>query len=95
MFDVPLLIAPLAAFLIGLCAVPTVRRIALAVGFVDNPDQRRKLHECADPARRRYRGLVGDLVRLGHQPARFLAPRARGAAGRGLVPRGPGARVTS
>ena len=41
---IPILIAPLAAFLIGLCAVPTVRRMALACGFLDNPDRRRKLH---------------------------------------------------
>lgn len=39
-----LLIAPLSAFLIGLCAIRTVRRVALAVGFVDRPDLRRKLH---------------------------------------------------
>jgi len=44
MLDIRILIAPLAAFLIGLCAVPTVRRIALACGFLDNPDRRRKLH---------------------------------------------------
>jgi UDP-GlcNAc:undecaprenyl-phosphate GlcNAc-1-phosphate transferase len=45
MLDIPtILIAPLAAFLIGLCAVPAVRRIALACGFLDNPDLRRKLH---------------------------------------------------
>ena len=44
MLNMPIVIAPLAAFLIGLCAVPTVRRIALACGFLDNPDRRRKLH---------------------------------------------------
>ncbi len=44
MLDIRILIAPLAAFLIGLCAVPTVRRIALACGFLDSPDRRRKLH---------------------------------------------------
>ena len=44
MLGIPILIAPLAAFLIGLCAVPSVRRIALACGFLDNPDRRRKLH---------------------------------------------------
>ncbi|MBV8313821.1 MAG: undecaprenyl/decaprenyl-phosphate alpha-N-acetylglucosaminyl 1-phosphate transferase [Planctomycetaceae bacterium] len=44
-----LLVAPLAAFLIGLCAIRAVRRIALAVGFVDSPDRRRKLHEAPIP----------------------------------------------
>ena len=44
MLDLPVVIAPLAAFLIGLCAVPTVRRMALAYGFLDNPDRRRKFH---------------------------------------------------
>ena len=44
MLNMPTVLAPLTAFLIGLCAVPTVRRIALSRGFVDNPDQRRKLH---------------------------------------------------
>src|SRR5580693_5375056 len=44
MLDSPLLIAPLAAFLIGLCAVPIIRRLALACGFMDNPDRWRKLH---------------------------------------------------
>ena len=44
MLDMPIVMAPLAAFLIGLCAVPAVRRIALACGFLDNPDRRRKLH---------------------------------------------------
>jgi UDP-GlcNAc:undecaprenyl-phosphate/decaprenyl-phosphate GlcNAc-1-phosphate transferase len=46
MLDIPLLIliAPLSAFLIGLVAVPAVRRAALARGFVDSPDLRRKLH---------------------------------------------------
>jgi UDP-GlcNAc:undecaprenyl-phosphate GlcNAc-1-phosphate transferase len=41
---VPLLIAPLAAFLIGVCAVPAIGRIALVCGFLDNPDPRRKFH---------------------------------------------------
>jgi len=45
MFDRSYLVAPLAAFLIGVCALRTVRRIALAVGFVDHPDRWRKLHE--------------------------------------------------
>ncbi len=44
MLDKPIVIAPFAAFVIGLCAVPTVRGIALARGFLDNPDRRRKLH---------------------------------------------------
>ncbi len=43
------LVAPLAAFLIGLCALRIVRGIALAVGFVDNPDRWRKLHEAPIP----------------------------------------------
>ena len=45
MLDMPLVIAPLAAFLIGLCFVPTVRRMALACRFLDNPDRWRKLHD--------------------------------------------------
>src|SRR5208337_1013904 len=49
MLDVPLVIAPFAAFLIGVCALRTVRRIALAVRFVDNPDRWRKLHEAPIP----------------------------------------------
>ena len=44
MLNMPEVIAPLVAFLIGLGAIPTVRRIALAFGFLDNPDRRRKLH---------------------------------------------------
>lgn len=44
MFDRWYLVAPLAAFLIGLCAFRIVRLIALAVGFVDHPDHWRKLH---------------------------------------------------
>ena len=40
----PFLVALVAAFLIGLCAVWAVRRVALAIGFLDNPDRRRKLH---------------------------------------------------
>ncbi len=49
MFNQLHLIAPLAAFLIGVCALWSVRRIALAVGFVDNPDRWRKLHEAPIP----------------------------------------------
>src|SRR4051812_24413033 len=49
MLHFPLLIAPLAASLIGLGAILAVRRIALAVGFVDNPDLWRKLHEAPIP----------------------------------------------
>lgn len=49
MLNLSLLLAPLAAFLIGLCAIRTIRRIALAVGFVDYPDRRRKLHEAPIP----------------------------------------------
>ena len=49
MFQRWYLVAPLAAFLIGVCALWTVRRIALAVGFVDNPDRWRKLHEAPIP----------------------------------------------
>ena len=45
MLNLTILVAPLAAFVIGLGAVWTVRRIALAVGFVDHPDRWRKLHE--------------------------------------------------
>jgi UDP-GlcNAc:undecaprenyl-phosphate GlcNAc-1-phosphate transferase len=44
MLDIPIWIAALAAFVIGLCAVPAVRRMALAYGFLDIPDRRRKLH---------------------------------------------------
>jgi UDP-GlcNAc:undecaprenyl-phosphate/decaprenyl-phosphate GlcNAc-1-phosphate transferase len=42
--DIPILSAFLAAFLIGLCAVPIIRRTALAFGFLDHPDRWRKLH---------------------------------------------------
>jgi UDP-GlcNAc:undecaprenyl-phosphate GlcNAc-1-phosphate transferase len=49
MFDRWYLVAPLAAFLIGACAFPAVRWIALAVGFVDNPDRWRKLHQAPIP----------------------------------------------
>jgi UDP-GlcNAc:undecaprenyl-phosphate GlcNAc-1-phosphate transferase len=44
MFDIPIWIYPLAAFSIGLGTVPAIRRIALATGFLDNPDRQRKLH---------------------------------------------------
>ncbi len=44
MLDPVILLTPLAAFLIGLCAVPIVRWMALACGFMDNPDNWRKLH---------------------------------------------------
>ena len=78
MFDHFHLIAPLAAFLIGLGAIWTIRRIALAVGFVDNPDQRRKLH-CA-------RSRSAEVSRSGWQPGRAgpsacSAARDSGAAG--------------
>ena len=49
MFDQLHLVAPFAAFLIGVCAFWTVRRIALAVGFVDNPDRWRKLQKAPIP----------------------------------------------
>jgi UDP-GlcNAc:undecaprenyl-phosphate GlcNAc-1-phosphate transferase len=49
MFHASFLAVPLAAFLIGLCAIGTIRRIALALGFVDNPDRWRKLHEAPIP----------------------------------------------
>src|SRR4028119_1699566 len=49
MLRLSLLIAPLAAFLIGLVAIRTIRRVALAVGFVDHPDRRRKLQEAPIP----------------------------------------------
>ena len=49
MFSLTLLVAPLAAFLVGVCGIRTIRRIALAVGFVDNPDRRRKLQEAPIP----------------------------------------------
>ena len=45
MLRMPIVIAPLVAFLIGLCAVPTARWVALECGFLDNPDRWRKLHE--------------------------------------------------
>ncbi len=43
MLDISIMMAPLAAFSIGLCAVPAVRRIAVAWRFLDNPDRWRKL----------------------------------------------------
>ena len=39
MLRMPIVIAPLVAFLIGLCAVPTARWVALEYGFLDNPDR--------------------------------------------------------
>jgi UDP-GlcNAc:undecaprenyl-phosphate GlcNAc-1-phosphate transferase len=44
MLDVRMLMPSLAAFAVGLLAIPIVRRIALAHGFMDNPDRWRKLH---------------------------------------------------
>jgi UDP-GlcNAc:undecaprenyl-phosphate/decaprenyl-phosphate GlcNAc-1-phosphate transferase len=49
MFERSYLVAPIAAFLIGVCAFWTVRRIALAVGFLDHPDRWRKLHDAPIP----------------------------------------------
>lgn len=49
MLNRSLLVAPLAALLIGLCAIRAIRRIALAVGFVDHPDGQRKLQEAPIP----------------------------------------------
>jgi UDP-GlcNAc:undecaprenyl-phosphate/decaprenyl-phosphate GlcNAc-1-phosphate transferase len=49
MISLALLAAPLASFLIGLCATRIVRRVALVAGFVDKPDGRRKLHEAPIP----------------------------------------------
>jgi UDP-GlcNAc:undecaprenyl-phosphate GlcNAc-1-phosphate transferase len=45
MLNASLLIAPLAAFFCGMLLCRVVRRVALGVRFVDNPDERRKLHE--------------------------------------------------
>ena len=69
MLNMPIVIAPLAAFLIGLCVVPTVRRIALGVWVSGQSRPTEKTPRCPDRAGRRYRGLVGDLVGLGRQPA--------------------------
>jgi UDP-GlcNAc:undecaprenyl-phosphate GlcNAc-1-phosphate transferase len=41
----PMILAPFAALLIGLVAIRVIRWAAPRIGFVDNPDQRRKLHE--------------------------------------------------
>ena len=49
MKDYSLLIAPIAAFLTGRIALRVIRRAAIAVGFVDRPDQRRKLQEVPIP----------------------------------------------
>ena len=49
MLDRSLLIAPLVAFVIGRVFIVAIRRIAPTVGFVDKPDQRRKLQESAIP----------------------------------------------
>jgi UDP-GlcNAc:undecaprenyl-phosphate/decaprenyl-phosphate GlcNAc-1-phosphate transferase len=49
MFDRSQLVVPLAALLIGACALKVVRRIALAMRFVDKPDRWRKLHEAPIP----------------------------------------------
>lgn len=40
-----MLLAPLVASLLGLVAIRAIRRVAPTLGFVDNPDRRRKLHE--------------------------------------------------
>ena len=79
MFDQFHLIAPLAAFLIGVWRCSTVRRIALAAGFVDNPDRWRKLHKC--------RSRSAGALRCGWQPGRdgasagSVALRALGRTG--------------
>lgn len=44
-----LYLAPICSFLLGRIAVRLVRRVALAAGFVDNPDRRRKLQETPIP----------------------------------------------
>jgi UDP-GlcNAc:undecaprenyl-phosphate GlcNAc-1-phosphate transferase len=49
MLNPSLIVAPLSAVVIGLAAIRSIRQIALAVGFVDNPDRRRKLHESPIP----------------------------------------------
>jgi UDP-GlcNAc:undecaprenyl-phosphate/decaprenyl-phosphate GlcNAc-1-phosphate transferase len=49
MLDRSLLIAPLVAFVIGRVFIVAIRRIAPTVGFVDQPDQRRKLQVSAIP----------------------------------------------
>jgi UDP-GlcNAc:undecaprenyl-phosphate GlcNAc-1-phosphate transferase len=49
MLNPSLLIAPLAALVLGLGLIWLVRRLALAIGFVDDPDQRRKLQRTPIP----------------------------------------------
>jgi UDP-GlcNAc:undecaprenyl-phosphate GlcNAc-1-phosphate transferase len=44
MHGVPVLVAALSAFFLGMCVVPVVRELAIANGFLDNPDRHRKLH---------------------------------------------------
>lgn len=41
----PMLLAPVVALVLGLIAVRAIRLAAPLIGFVDNPDRRRKLHE--------------------------------------------------
>lgn len=41
----PMLLAPIVALVLGLIAVRAIRWAAPLIGFVDNPDLRRKLHE--------------------------------------------------
>ena len=45
MISNPMLLAPMVSLAIGLVAVRVVRGASTAIGFVDNPDRRRKLHE--------------------------------------------------
>jgi UDP-GlcNAc:undecaprenyl-phosphate/decaprenyl-phosphate GlcNAc-1-phosphate transferase len=40
----PILVPAIAAFLLTLLLTPAVRELSLAIGWVDRPDQRRKLH---------------------------------------------------
>jgi UDP-GlcNAc:undecaprenyl-phosphate/decaprenyl-phosphate GlcNAc-1-phosphate transferase len=45
----PIVFPAIAAFLLTLLLTPFVRRLSLAIGWVDRPDQRRKLHGGAIP----------------------------------------------
>ena len=49
MTNIEFYLTPVLAFLVGRVAIRAVRGAALAVGFVDNPDRRRKLQESPIP----------------------------------------------
>ena len=77
MLDMPIVIAPARSVLDRSVCGPDRPADCAGVRVPGQSRPTEKTPRCPDRAGRRYRGLVGDLVGLGRQPARLLLGNPR------------------